>query len=214
MSDVEAGGNEGKKKFEKMTGSPFFTFSKPYLEFIDKEKIFSLVYIVMAVINLVIPFIILYLVIDSGFFSFGAKYVFAFIFTWIVIVFAFWIGFQLWWNRRKKITNLASSEFIATPIFSDILQTFGEWMGTIIGIIGACGGLIATIFLGSDARYLFSAIGLGFFRSGALTIILGPVTGFFIIIIFRFLAEQLRILAALANNTKEIAANIKDKANS
>jgi len=209
MSDVETG---GKKKFEKLTGSPFFTFSKPYLNFIEKEKLFSLVYIVMAVVNLVIPFVILYLVIDSGFFSYGAKYVFAFVFTWIVIVFAFWIGFQLWWDRRKQIADVASSEFIATPIFSEILQTFGEWLGTVIGIIGAGGGLIATIFLGNDARYLFSAIGLGFFRSGALTIIAGPVLGFFIIIIFRFLAEQLRILAALANNTKEIASNIKDKA--
>jgi len=42
----------------------------------------------MAVVNLVIPFVILYRVIDSGFFSFGAKFVFAFVLTWLVIFFA------------------------------------------------------------------------------------------------------------------------------
>jgi hypothetical protein len=213
MSDLEAGGNgsERKEKFEELTRSPFFTFSKPYLDFIGKERLFSLVYIVMAAINLVIPFVILYLVIDSGLFSFGAKYVFAFIFTWIVIIFAFWIGFQLWWDRRKKLNDLATSEFVATPIFSEILQTSGEWLGTVIGIIGAGGGLIVTIFIGNEARYYLPGI-LGFLQYGILTVIIGPVIGFFIIILSRFFAEQLRILAALANNTKEIAANIKNNA--
>ena len=211
MSDLEteAGGNSKKKKFEKLAGGPFFTFSKPYLEFIGKEKLFGLVYIVMAVINLIIPFVILYQVIDSGFFRYGARYVFAFIFTWLVIVFACWIGFQLWWDRRKKATDSRSSEFIAIPNFSDILQTFGEWLGTLIGIIGAGGGLIAFIFLGNDLNYLFQIIGLGFMRFGVGVIIIGPVIGFFIIILFRFFAELLQIFAALANNTKEIAVNLK-----
>jgi len=208
MSDVETG---GKKKFEKLTGSPFFTFSKPYLEFIGKEKLYGLVYIVMAVANLILPFVILYILINSGLFSFGANYVFAIILTWLVIVFACWIGFQLWWDRRKKLDELSTSEFVATPIFSEILQTFGEWLGTLIAIIGAGGGLFASIFLGYEASYLFDAIGLGFLGQGVLTVIIGPVVGFFIIIISRFIAEQLRILAALANNTKEIATNIKNK---
>ena len=212
MSDVETGGNERKKKFEKMTGSPFFTLSKPYLEFIGKEKLFGLVYIILAVINLILPFVILYQVIDSGFFNYvSAKYIFAFIFTWLVIVFACWIGFQLWWDRRKKAKDSGSSEFIAILNFSDILQTFGEWLGTLIAIIGAGGGLIAFIFLGNDLNELFNMIGLRFLRFGAAVIIIGPVIGFFMLIIFRFFAELLRIFAALADNTKEIATNIKDK---
>ena len=209
MSNEETGGNERKRKFAKMAESPFFTLSRPYLEAISKGKLFSLVYIVMAVINLILPFVILYQVIDSGFFSLGAKFVFAFVLTWLVIVFACWIGFQLWWNRRKKIVDIASSEFIATVIFSEILQTFGEWLGTLIGIIGAGGGLLASIFLGRDVDYLFSVIGLGFMRFGVLVVLIGPVTGFFIIIVSRFLAEQLRMFAALVNNAKEIAANLK-----
>jgi hypothetical protein len=50
-------------------------------------------------------------------------------------------------------------------------------------------------------------------RFGAAVIIIGPVIGFFILIIFRFFAELLRIFAALADNTKEIAANIKNGKN-
>jgi len=210
MSDLNNDGNNKKKKFEQMAEKSFFTFSRPYLDFIDKSKIYSLVYFVMAIINLILPFVILYKVIDSGFFQLGAKFVFAFVLSWIVIVFACWIGFQLWWNRRKKIATIGTSEFSATLIFSEILQTFGEWLGTLTAIIGAGAGLLASIFLGDDINYLFNVIGMGYMGFGPLVVIFGPILGFFFIIVFRFLAEQLRLLASLVNNTKEIAANIKN----
>ena len=212
MSDSGTGGDKEKKKLNQMTGSPFFNFAKPYLDFIDKGKIFSFVYLVMAAINLLLPFAILFMVIDSGFFQLGGKFVFVFIVSWLVVVFACWIGFQIWWNRRTKVSVIPTSEFVATPIFSEIVQTLGEWAGTFIGIIGAGVGLIATIALGDSANYLFGAMGLGFLQVGGMIVIIGPVFGFFIIILFRFLAEQIRIFAALANNTKEIAANIKNNA--
>lgn len=209
MSNISNDGENKKSKFEQMTEKPFFTFSRPYLDFIDKSKIYSFIYFVMAVINLILPFVILYKVIDSGFFRFGAKFIFAFVLSWLVIVFACWIGFQLWWNRRKKIVNIGTSEFSATLIFSEILQTFGEWLGTLIGIIGAGAGLLASIFLGNDVNYLFNAIGMRYLGFGPLIVVLGPIIGFSIIILFRFLAEQFRLFASLVNNTKEIAANIK-----
>jgi hypothetical protein len=209
MSGLETGENKWKGKLEKMNKNAFFSFARPYFDLIGKGKIFSLVYFVMAAVNLVFPFMVIYGTIESGIFNYGAKFVFAIILSWLVIFFAGWIGFQLWWNRRTKITDIAASEFIATPIFSEIIQTFGEWLGTMIGIIWAGVGLLASIFLGSDMSYLFSAIGLNFLSFGAAGIIIGPIIGFFIIIIFRFIAEQLRLFASLVNNTKEIAANLK-----
>jgi len=214
MSDSGTGENNSKTKFRKMAEGPFFTFSRPYLEFISKGKLFNLIYIIMAAINPIIPFVILYQVIDSGFFNLGAKFVFAFILAWFVIVFACWIGFQLWWDRRKQAMHIESSEFIATMFFSEILQTFGEWLGTMIAIIGAGGGLLASIFLGKDVDYLFSMVGMGFMRFGVLIVIIGPIIGFFIILISRFAAEQVRLIAALVNNTREIAANMKNNGNS
>ena len=196
-------------KLDQVSENKFFSFSKPYLDFIDKSKIYSLIYYVMAVINLIIPFIVLYRVIDTGFFKYvEAKYIFAFVLSWLVIVFACWIGFQLWWNRRKKVVELGTSEFSATMIFSEILQTFGEWLGTLIGIIGAGAGLLAYIFLGNDINYLFYNLGMKKLALGPAIIIAGPIIGFIIIIFFRFIAEQLRLFASLVNHTREIAENI------
>jgi hypothetical protein len=214
--DSETGGNNWKNRFDQITKNGFFTFSGPYLDFIGKGEIFNLVYVVMAVINLLLPFAVIFVTVKSGVLKYGgAKFTIAFILSCLVIAFACWIGFQLWWNRRSHVANSAASEFIATPIFSRILQTFGEWLGTLIGILGAGVGIIASIFLGNDANNLFRLIGLRFMRFGPMVIIIGPIIGFFIIIIFRFVAEQLRILAALANNTKEIATNLisHEKAN-
>jgi MFS family permease len=209
MSDLET--RDGESGFNQMTNGPVFNFSKPYLDFIDKEKIFSIVYYVMAVLNLLLPIGVIIKVVTSGVFSImPGKFIVAFIFSWIVVAFACWIGFQLWWDRRKKVETLVASEFVATHSFSEIFQTFGEWLGTFIGIIGAGVGLIATVILGKAGSELFELIGLEFLSMGALVIVIGPIIGFFIIVVSRFLAEQLKIFAALANNTKEIAASVKD----
>jgi len=53
---------------------------------------------------------------------------------------------------------------------------------------------------------------MGYMGFGPVIVIVGPIIGFSIIIFFRFLAEQLRLLASLVNNTKEIAENIKNNA--
>jgi hypothetical protein len=201
--------NKGKKKFEKLEASSLFTFSKPYLNFISSGKLFSLIYFVMALINPIIPFVILYNVINSGILDYGERFLNAFVLAWLVILFACWIGFQLWWERRKNIKSIGSSEFVATMFFSELMKTFGEWIGTLIGIISAGGGLLASITLGNDVNHLFNAIGMGFLRFGVMVIIIGPIIGFLIILFSHFFAEQLRIWASLANNTKEIAENIK-----
>ena len=210
MSDLETGERKLEGTLDKMDANPFFGFSRPYMNFIGKGKIFSLVYYIMAAINLVIPFAVIYATVDSGVFRYvGAKYIFAIILSWLVIMFASWIGFQIWWIRRLKTNDVFSFEFIATTSFSEILQTFGEWVGTFIGIIGAGVGLIALIFLGNEANSLFRSMGLSFINLGPMVIITGPIIGFFIIILFRFIAEQLRLFASLVNNTKEIATNLK-----
>ena len=207
MSDIE---NKEKGKLDKLDGNPFFSLFTPYFDFIGKGKIFNLVYFLLAVINLFIPFFVIYQIINMRFFQYAeAKHIFAFIFAWLVVCFACWVGFQLWWNRRKRVTVIGKSEFIAIPLLSDIVQTFGEWLGTLIAIIGAGAGLFTTIFLGNEADVIFSYMGLDFLSYGIMNIIMGPIIGFFIVIIFRFFAELMRVVAALANNTKDIADNLK-----
>ena len=187
----------------------FFTFIRPYLDFIDSGKLFrkpfGWLYTLLALVNLFIPFLVLYQAIDNRIFRAPAKYIFVFIIVWLVIAFVCWIGFQLWWDRKDKV-NLTSSEdddFIATPVFSHFLQTMGEWLGTFVGGVGFIFTLLATIFLGRDAYMLSRQIGLGHMDVGIIAIILMPIYGFLIIVVTRFLAEQFRALASIANNTKK-----------
>ena len=206
MANPETGRSNGNREMSGETA--FFYFAKPYFDFIGKGKIYSLVYIIMAIFNLFIPMITIFLVVQFGFLQYsGAKVVLAFIFSWIVITFASWIGFQLWWYRKSGVKRIESSDFIATPIVSDLIQTFGEWLGTFIGIVGAGVGLIVSIFLWSSTDQLSGILGLGFLDYAPLLILVCPIIGFLILISFRFIAEQIRIWAAIANNTRELARN-------
>lgn len=187
----------------------FFTFIDPYLSVIDTGKFFrrpfAWLYSVIALLNLIIPFYLLYVAIDNRIFKAPGKFVFVFILVWLTIVLASWISFQIWWDRKDKV-NLSSSigdDFIATPVFSHFIQTMGEWIGTWIGLVGFVFALVATVFLGKEGYQLGRQLGLGFLNIGFLSIILMPIYGFLIIIVSRFLAESFRALVAIANNTKK-----------
>ena len=124
---------------------------------------------------------------------------------WIIIAFASCVSFQLWWDRKSKIinTSVEGAEFVATPVFSHLIQTIGEWLGTWIGIVGFGTALLTTIILGDDGNYISRQIGFGFLETGWLFIVLMPIYGFLIIVATRFLAEQFRALSSIANNTRK-----------
>ncbi len=187
----------------------FFTFIKPYLSFIDNghlyRKPFSWLYSILAIINLVVPVYIFYQAIDNNIFSAPGKFIVAFFLVWLVVAFAGWVSFQLWWDRRSKVvsTSIEGDDFVATPVFSHLIQTFGEWLGTWIGIVGFSVALLTTIILGDDGYFLTRQLGIGFLETGFLFVILMPIYGFLIIVVTRFLAEQFRALASIANNTRK-----------
>jgi hypothetical protein len=224
-----------KEKINKIKESPLYNYSKLSLDFIEKDKLFKLIFnfvcILMAICTLIHPLIILGRVISSGYFNFGIKYVSVFILTWLAIAAACCIGSYLWWERRKKAAEFGSSEFVAIPFFAEIIRTLGEWLGILYAIIGFAGGLFTLIFLGRYSGGMLSAVLFGkdfnvnigeggegplsallgglsgslnntisLILSGA--VILGPVAGIIIIFVSRFLSEGLKVLAAIANNTK------------
>lgn len=186
----------------------FLTFINPYLSYIDDgelfRKPFSWLYGLLGLINLVLPIYIFYQAVNTGVFDSGASYIIVFLLVWIIIVFASWISFQLWWDRKSKVIATSSNddEFVATPVFSHFIQTTGEWLGTWIIIVGFSYALLTTIFLGGNALYLSAQIGIPFLRTGFPFIILMPVYGFLIIAATRFLAEQIRAVASIAKNTR------------
>jgi len=187
----------------------FFTFVKPYLSHIDNghlyRKPFSWLYALLAIINLIVPIYVFHQAVNNRIFDSPAKFVIVFLLVWVIIAFASWISFQILWDRKSKVitTSTEGDEFVATPVFSHLIQTLGEWFGTWIGIVGFSVALLTTLILGSDGYYLSRQLGLGFMRTGFLFIILMPVYGFLIIVATRFLAEQFRAISSIANNTRK-----------
>ena len=187
----------------------FFTFFKPYFSFIDNgdlyRKPFSWLYLLMAILNLLLPVYILYKAIDNKIFDSPPKYLLLFVLLWAVISFVSWLSFQLWWDRKSKVvkTSAEGDDFVATPVFSHLIQTFGEWMGTWVAVVGFSVALLSTMILGDEGHYFSYRLGLGFLETGYLFIILMPVYGFLIIVVTRFLAEQFRALSSIANNTRK-----------
>ena len=111
------------------------TFIRPYLSFIDNghffRKPFSWLYTLLAIVNLLIPIYVFYQASDNRIFDEPAKFVIVFLLLWVIVAFAGWVGFQLWWDRKSKIdmSSTAGDEFIATPALSHFIQTLGEWIG-------------------------------------------------------------------------------------
>jgi len=185
---------------ENLEKTPFFTFSKPYLDFIGKGTMFSLVYYLMAIVSILVPFAFIIWAIQEGIFDYasymGAGIIVWFIITWFFAAFAGWIGFQLWWARKSQVTEVKESEFVAIPICADIFRTFGEWLGTLIAVIGFGGGLFGLIL----ANEFLSTV-----PGGSALVIAGPVVGFFTILFFRLVAEGIKIFVSIANSCRDIA---------
>ncbi len=189
--------------------SKFFTFIKPYLAFLDKgdlfRKPFSWFYVFIGGLNLLIPVTVLIAAIKNDIFKFPASAIVLFLILMVFFIITGWINFQIWWDRKTKVleTSASNDEFVATQAFSHFLQTAGESFGVWIGVIGFVFALLTTLFMSKDA-YLFSRMlpDFLFLKTGLFYIILAPVQGFLIVLFTRFLAEQIRVFASIANNTK------------
>jgi hypothetical protein len=181
----------------------FFTFIEPVLDCIDNgyffRQPFHWLYTVIAVLNLLLPFYLLFKAFD--FFEYAdGKMIAAFILGWLVLCGVAWFAFQLWWNRKERIYLSANEkdDFVAIPVFSHFLQTAGECAGLYVGVCGAALSLIATLFTNDYIGMLPGLTGLG-----VAGIVVFPIAGFLIVVASRVLAEMYRALAAIANNTKK-----------
>ena len=187
----------------------FLTFIRPYLSFIDNghffRKPFSWLYTLLAIVNLLIPIYVFYQASDNRIFDSPAKFVIVFLLLWVIVAFAGWVCFQLWWDRKSKIdmSSTAGDEFIATPALSHFIQTLGEWIGTWIGLVGFGFALFTTIILGEEGYYLGRNLGIPYLEIGWMAVITMPIIGFLIIVFSRFLSEQIRALSSIANNTRK-----------
>jgi len=118
----------------------------------------------------------------------------------LMIVLVGVLNFLLWWNRMLALKNLSKvhDTFVATPLASHFIQTFGESMGFTISIWG-----FFTALIYFTCRVNMGQFGLNYTDLGIFSIFLPIVLGFLIIFIFRIMAELLKAVVAIANNSDE-----------
>lgn len=190
----------------------FTNFAAPYIEMIDSGALyrtpFKVLYTVFAALNLLGVLGVLAVMFSGGVGPIVAG---------LFMIFALWIGFQIWWNRRQQVHTFVTpaSEFVALPVFSHLIQTWGEWFGTMMAI-GGVGASLGTLISSSGSRD-YGGYGGGYGMDpmsmlgdfGAAGIIMCPIMGFLILIISRAVAEQIRALARIADNTRNIDQNTR-----
>lgn len=189
--------------------SKFVNFISPLLKYIDDghffRKPFRILYMVLGGLSLLTPLAFLYTMIDAGMFEVSAKMTIGVLLLWLFLAAAYWLVFQVWWSRKDDVgeQKVAGEEFVSTPVFAHFIQTGGEALGILIAVAGAGFSLVSFIFLGDAPRYMVNSLGIVGADNGILGVVISPVIGFIIIVFTRFLSEQIKALAAIANNTKK-----------
>lgn len=200
----------------------FFTMDDKLLSFLDPvwryidngsffREPFRWLYIAIAALNLLFPFVVIFLSVESGIFKYmpgGA--IFAFVLVFILLLALGAMSFLLWMNRQKKLKEMLheKNEFVAIPMVSHFIQTLGEWMGFYIGIFGCVASLLFMLFGGGDMMGRVIGDSLLPLGTGIVMVIVYPIMGFLIVVSARLLAELYRALASIANNTKRISSHI------
>ena len=191
------------------SANKFTSFIAPALDDMDKGnfliKPMQWFFIANAFLSLILPLAVVIKLKKDDVFADAS--IFAIIIS-LFSIFMGWIGFQIWWNRKNTLQEKIhkQDEFKAIPLFSYNLQTSGEWYGAYVTIMGV-GSAIATFFLAKDRvgyynlKSYFIILPPGADPSSYWMIIYSVIAGFFILIIFRFIAEFIRAIAAIANNT-------------
>jgi hypothetical protein len=144
--------SDSSEKKKNLFESKFFTFVQPYLSCVDSPRFFTVpfswLYILFAVICLISPFAVLFLLIKSGFFKLEGKIVFAGILSLIALLAAGLVAFQIWWNRRKLIHAEKLDIHVIIDAFSHLVSVACEAAAHYIGIAGFFIGLFALLFGG------------------------------------------------------------------
>lgn len=185
----------------------FVNFVSPFLISLDNglilKRAMEIFYLINAFAFLLVPFYVIYKLIDSNFFKYSYGSV---VFTAVVLLISLaiicWVCFQIWLNRKNKIYNSTTKDakFIAIPLIADFLEVLGETFGIFYSLVSFFIALFSLIYKdnGTDVLYpLFPAIANTLSSVG---LIQGIFVGFLIILITRFTAEQIKVFAVIANN--------------
>lgn len=207
------------KIFFTTMNDKLFSFLDPVWRYIDNGSFFRepfrWLYIAIAALNLLFPFVVIFLSIESGIFKYmpgGA--IFACVLIFILLLALAAMSFLLWMNRQKKLKDMLheKNEFVAIPMVSHFIQTVGEWLGFYIGLFGCVASLLFLLFGGSEMMNQLGGASLLPWGTGVVMIIMYPIIGFLIVVSGRLLAELYRAMASIANSAKRISNRVADAA--
>ena len=195
--------------FGPLGQSKFFRFAEGFINTMGNNDFFKKplrwLYILFAVLNILVPVYMLFKLISNDMLN---RFGIGGVMIWLVLAFAGWMGFQLWWNRKDKLDAYyqKGDDFFAIPLFSHYIQTMGEWLGITIAILGAGASLATWIFFSGERGRFDMDFPLPMQQFGIAGIIISPIVGFIIVLAARVVAELYRAFAAIANNTAQMAA--------
>ncbi len=192
----------------------FSSFISPFLNNIDNGSFFlqplRWLYYCLAVLNFLIPTAFIITAVSFSYILPGSFFnILGYAVLFLLVCFISWVGFQIWWNRVDTIRMISSEgdENFATVAFSHLIQTSGEWLGVTVALYGFFSGLVILVgklmnleigdLMPIDSRLISGPLGYFIF-------LLAPISGFLVVILTRFFAEQIRALASVANHTRKL----------
>lgn len=147
------------------------------------KKPLQWIYILFGIANLCFPF---FLCKDSGVnFAVGTCLIYLF----VVGIF----NLYYWINRSENLNKYVTkdNDMIVIPLIAHMTKSFGEWLG------------MNTLL---DAIPLMVLLGKNLHTGKILLIFIGCIfLSYFIILLAHFIAEEINVFAAIANNTKIIS---------
>ena len=122
------------------------------------------------------------------------------IFTIIWLVIAIF-SFGYWMRRLRRLDHLVNpnDEFVVIPLGTYLLQWIGEWLALVLSV----GGLYAIIVSLADVKTSSSTLTF-ITKFGLNRGIIAIVASFVVVFVFRLMAEKIRVLATIANNTSRL----------
>lgn len=118
----------------------------------------------------------------------------------VFLIFAIFT-FGYWMKRIKNLKQLFNpkDEFVVIPLGSYLFQWIGEWLSLLL-LIGGILGVVFSFITVNTSSFLLNLFANYGMNGGIIAIVASPI----IVFVFRIIAEKIRALTAIANNTSRI----------
>ncbi|MBD5214059.1 MAG: hypothetical protein HDS75_04460 [Bacteroidales bacterium] len=186
----------------------FTKLINPLFSFLDSGKLFKqpLMYLYYA-LGVAMCLLGIYFIVDNfdSFSYMPGAVKFYTIMMMLVLLAACVFSLMFWFHRANDLKNERFDEtrFIAIPVVASLIRSIGEFLGLVLAYLGVCSGILTILILSFEDS---TAIGLGLGELFG-----GAIAGYLLLVFFRYSAELILAIAAIANNTKDAVDELRKK---